>query len=543
MDLTIGNELSGGAVGRARRTGALAVTALLMTACGSTVAGTASGAGTPQQGLSGPAVGGAAANGLGGTTGGATGPVAGGTTGGTGGLSGTSGGAAPGGTTGAAAGPNGTSTGVGGGSDASGVLQGPGVTAKTVTIGFNYTEDGTAGNKAIGANLSQGDEMNEAKAVVADINAHGGVAGRKLQVVFHAYSNQSADSGSAQDESACQDYNQDHKVFAVAGAGLSDTLPSCLAKAGVMHSASGQIISHDNAYYARYPHFADLASLTQERMMRDLAARLVAKRYFDGWNTTTGAPAAVPAKVGVLSFDRPDWERPLTSVLLPALKRAGHPVADQDVIRARYASTTTEAGPLAADMQSAALRFRNDGVTHVIFLDGSALMNIFFSQNATNQHYYPRYGVNSATGMQALVDGGVVDKKQLTGALGIGWLPGLDLPPAASGKYVTAGARHCASVMSKAGFSFPDTNSRTIAYGACDQLYFIAAAINGAGPSVTLANAQAAVDRLGSSFVPANLPAAYFSARQHDAVAKVYDLAWDDGCGCAKYTDGGHSAA
>jgi hypothetical protein len=528
---------------RVRRTGALAVTALLLTACGSTVAGTVAGQGTPQAGLNGPAAGGTTGNGLGGTTGAAAGPVAGGTTG-AGGLTpatagGTGSGAAGGSTSGTA---GAAPSDVGAHQDSRGVLQGPGVTAKTVTIGFNYTDNGTAGNQAIGAAVSQGDELNEAKAVVADINAHGGVAVRKLQVVFHAYSNQTADSGDVQDESACQDYTQDHKVFAVAGGGLSGTLPACLAKAGVLQATSGQIISKDDAFYRAYPHFSDMASLTQERMMRDLVARLVAQHYFDGWNSTTSAPAATPAKVGVLTFERPEWERPLTHVLLPALKRAGHPVADQDIFRAHYASTTTEAGPLAADMQSAALRFRQDGVTHVIFLDASALMNIFFSRNASNQHYFPRYGVNSATGLQALATSGAVDPAQYKGALGIGWLPGLDLPPAASGSYASAGARHCAAVMSKAGFTFTDTNSRTIAYGACDQLYFLAAAINGAGPSVTLGNAQAAIDNLGSRFVPANIPAAYFSAGQHDAVAKVYDLAWNDACGCAKYTDGGHSA-
>jgi ABC-type branched-subunit amino acid transport system substrate-binding protein len=514
----------------------------VLSACGSTVAttsgGSVAGPGGTQQGLNAPpTAGGPGGTGLTGSSGGTSGAGA-GTTGGTSGTTGTAlSGGAGGSTSGAS---SGTSTGIGVHNDSSGLAQGPGVTATTVTIGFNYTENGTAGNEAIGAAISQGDEMNEAKAVVADINAHGGVGGRKLQVIFHAYSNQSADSGSAQDESACQDYTQDHKVFAVAGNGLSDTLPACLAKAGALHVASGQIISHDNAYYRRSPHFADLASLTQERMMRDLVSRLVAQRYFDGWNMTTGAPAATPAKLGILTFDRPDWETPLKNVLLPALKRAGHPVAEQDIFRARYASTTTEAGPLGADMQSAALRFRNDGVTHVIFLDASALMNLFFSQNAANQHYYPRYGVNSATGMQALVDGGAVDKKQLKGARGIGWLPGLDLSPAAGARYATSGSRRCASVMSKAGFTFPDTNSRTIAYGACDQLYFLAAAISGAGRSVTLNNAQAAIDRLGSGFSPANLPAAFFSARQHDAVATVFDLAWDDGCDCAKYTDAGH---
>ncbi|MDX6199689.1 MAG: hypothetical protein QOJ79_2840 [Actinomycetota bacterium] len=528
---------------QARLTSGLALLALALAACGSTAASSTASGAVASQANGGSGLGAAPGaglpidgSGLGGTTGG--GPSASGSTGGTGqAVSGSTGGTSSAGTTGSPAGATGgTSTG-------GAVAMGPGVTAKTITIGFNYTKDGTAGNAAIGSNLGQGDELNEAKAVQEDINAHGGVAGRKLEIIFHAYSNQSTDSGSVQDESACQDYVQDHKVFAVAGAGISETLPGCLTKAGVLNAASGKIISADNAFYRRYPHYADLASLTQDRMMRDLAARLVAKRYFDGWNSATGAPATTPAKVGILTFDgRTEWETPLTRILLPALKAAGHPVADQDIFRAHYASTTTEAGPLAGDMQSAALRFRQDGVTHVIFLDGSGLMNLFFSQNAANQHYYPRYGVNSATGMQALVDGGDIDAKQLRGALGIGWLPGLDLPASASGRYATAGGRHCASVLSKAGFTFTDTNSRTIAYGACDQLYFIAAAINGAGPSVTLQSAQAAIDRLGSSFVPANIPASYFSASQHDAVASVYDLAWDDGCGCAKYTDGGHHA-
>lgn len=525
---------------------ALVAVSLAVSACGSTAATTANGgaggqSGVPQEGINPPpgAESGSDSTGLSGPSGGLAGPAGLGTSRGGGGSA--SGG--PGGTRGSTSGGSGgTSTGIGVQKDSTGLAQGPGVTAKTITIGFNYTQNGTAGNQALGAAVSQGDEMNEAKAVAADINARGGVAGRKFEIIFHAYSNQSADSGDAQDEAACQDYTQDHKVFAVAGTGLSDTLPACLAKAGVLHATSGRIISHDNAFYRKYPHFADLASLTQERMMRDMAARLVAQRYFDGWNIATGAPAATPAKVGILTFGVPEWERPLQSVLLPALKRAGHTVAEQDIFRARFANTTNEAGPLAADMQSAALRFRNDGVTHVIFLDASALMNLFFSQNAANQRYFPRYGVNSATGMQALVTAGAVDKKQLKGALGIGWLPGLDLPTSASGRYATAGSRRCASVMAKAGFSFPDTNSRTIAYGACDQLYFIAAAINGAGRSVTLSNAQSAIDRLGSSFVPANIPTSYFSSRQHDAVATVFDLAWDDACGCAKYTDGGHRA-
>ncbi|GAC1611194.1 MAG: hypothetical protein NVS3B26_22450 [Mycobacteriales bacterium] len=87
--------------------------------------------------------------------------------------------------------------------DNAGLFQGPGVSATTITIGYNYTSNGDAGNAAIGAAVSQGDEVGEAKAIRDDINSHGGVAGRNLQIVFHPYDATSQQTNDTQDASDC----------------------------------------------------------------------------------------------------------------------------------------------------------------------------------------------------------------------------------------------------------------------------------------------------------------------------------------------------
>jgi hypothetical protein len=229
----------------------------------------------------------------------------------------------------------------------------------------------------------------------------------------------------------------------------------------------------------------------------------------------------------------------LDKVLLPALARAGQHADANDVVRAKYPQSSADDGALVADVQNAALRFRNDGVTHVILLDPSGSLTLFFTKNAKSQHYYPRYGANSGTGMQALFDAGIVDADQLNGAVGLGWLPNLDLPAAASPKYETLATKHCLSVMSRAGFSFDSTNAASIALGDCDNLYILQRAINEAGTSITLGTVQSALDGLGDSFIPAGLPALRLTPTKHDGAVLAYDLKWDSTCACAKYVNTG----
>jgi ABC-type branched-subunit amino acid transport system substrate-binding protein len=419
---------------------------------------------------------------------------------------------------------------------------GPGIDAKHIYVGITYTVDAAAANKALGVNVSSGDEQADARAVVADINAHGGVAGRTLVPVFHGYDAESTQSRATQDEAACADFTQDHKVFAVAGVGLSDALTACLWKAGVIQASAGQTIGPDRQVFTRYPGFFDLTSLTQDRMMADLVRTLTRLRYFAPWDTAAAAPGGIaPVKVGVLSLDDPSWERPLTHVLLPALKRAGHPVDPRDVYRVHVNDGYGDAGATVADIQSAELRFRSDGITHVVSLDATGGLTLFFEDAAKAQRYYPRLGIDSGASLQTLYDGGSYTSKQLTGALGLGWLPPFDLPAGRGDRYLGQAKTDCLRVIKqRTGQSFADAAAATTALGYCDTLRLIAEAADRAGRVLNATTATAAVERLGTRFPTASLPAAFFGPGRHDAAQVGYDMGWGSDCSCMRYLAPGH---
>ncbi|HET6910700.1 MAG TPA: hypothetical protein VFH54_15320 [Mycobacteriales bacterium] len=440
---------------------------------------------------------------------------------------------------------SGTGTSTGGGTAVGSGSQTPGgtaLTATTITIGFGYVSDGNAANAAIGAaGISSGDPKGESQAVINYINKNGGIAGRKIVPVWQAYDATSTGSTASQDEAACANYTQDHHVLAVADSGLTDTLPACLLKAGVFMAQSGDIISHDNGFFHQYPNYVDVGTLSEDRFMAEEVQALQRQKWYSPWNTTTGqaAPAGTP-KIGVLTINGPWWTRSVNKVLLPDLAKAGHAVAANDVFRVTEPQTTTEEAQTVSDIQGAVLRFRSDGVTHVIFTDPSGVLTLIFSRNAGSQHYYPRYGVSSGSGMQALVTAGDVDSTTLRGAIGVGWAPGLDLQPSAASHYATAATTKCLGIMKQAGYSFPDVNSQGIALSICDQLFFLADVLNRAAPNLTLNGELNAVAGIGSTFHAAADPLSFVSATRHDALQEGWDMEWNTSCNCARYVGNGY---
>lgn len=417
------------------------------------------------------------------------------------------------------------------------------MTDKEILIGITYTANGEQANAAVGAAISRGDERQNAKAVIAQINERGGVAGRKLVPVFHAYDAQSAEPNESQDQAACATFTQDKKVFAVASIGLTENFTACLHKAGVLQITSGSIINYDDEYMRKYPTFFH-QRLSQERMMRDLVAGFGRQSYFSGWDAALAKPAATKAKVGIVTIDLPTFIRPLEKVLLPALAKAGQPVDPSLVFRIAFAATTTQAGATAADVQNATLRLRNAGVTHVIVLDVSAFMTLAFLNSNRNQRYFPRLGVNSGSGIQALYVTGAVDVTALNGAVGVGWLPTLDLPSGKGDPYLTSATKEClANNKKRTGQTFTSTNAATFALSACDSINAVAAAISKAGKTLNFDTGRIAMESLGSSLRTAVVPKVLFGPNRHDGLETGFDLFWDSACACVKYRDNGHRIA
>jgi ABC-type branched-subunit amino acid transport system substrate-binding protein len=120
------------------------------------------------------------------------------------------------------------------------------VTATTINLGVLYVSNYDQANANNGgASITGGDPLTEAQLVVREINAHGGIAGRRIVPTYVGYDRTSNLPSTAQVQAACSKLTQDHLVFAVLGAGLTLNLRACVEKAGGIDV--GTSIVEDNA--------------------------------------------------------------------------------------------------------------------------------------------------------------------------------------------------------------------------------------------------------------------------------------------------------
>ena len=110
---------------------------------------------------------------------------------------------------------------------------GPGVDADKLRIGLAYAVNAGAANAALGATgITTGDVKAEYQIVIDDINAHGGLSGRKLEPVWHEVDANSTATYDTLEQQACDNWTQDNNVFAATGGG--ETLLQCLHNRGVV---------------------------------------------------------------------------------------------------------------------------------------------------------------------------------------------------------------------------------------------------------------------------------------------------------------------
>jgi hypothetical protein len=475
----------------------------------------------------------------GGGTGSATGLVAGNTGTVPGGTSTTGGGSGPG--SGVPVPESGT---VGGGSTsgitgAPSIGNAPGVTDTEIKIGITYFVNGDQAAKTAGYNLSRGDEEKNWRAVIAEVNARGGVAGRKLVPAFYAWDAQSTQTTASQEAAECAAFTQDNRVFAVVTTGTPD-FTACLTRAGVLHATTGSYVGHDRDFQQRFPTFFEQRP-SQERYQAALVSTMVRQQYFTGWNTLQGAPGTAKAKLGVLVIDRSDYLRPVERVLLPALRRAGHPVDSTLVLRAPLYVGAQDAGPVAAATKNAVLRFQQEGVTHVIILDANGTTTALFAQNAQSQLYFPRLAGTSASGFQQLYDLKALNDRQINGTVGLGWTPVLDLPAGQGDRYLSKAAPECLSVIKRrTGQTFTSTTAAGVAMLACDAVFPLSTLLKDQQGPLTRAGAVHAIESFGQRLLAASVPYLRFSPTQHDGLETAFDMVWDNACSCIRYKDAGH---
>jgi hypothetical protein len=220
----------------------------------------------------------------------------------------------------------------------------PGVTASAIKIGIVYPD--YASLAQYGLNINQGSFPHAYGALIAKINAAGGVDGRKIVPVYGEYSLLSP----AASTQTCVQLTADDSVFAVLGTFETDTQALCYTQT---HKTAvvGSAISNADYAQAQAPWFAlDHGSDDAASAITALSAggRLAGK------------------KVAVIALQQDEVS--MNSSALPALKAIGITPVATAVITA----STSDSTALGTQVAVAVQKFQTSGANVVIIVGGLA---------------------------------------------------------------------------------------------------------------------------------------------------------------------------
>ena len=500
---------------------AAALAVSLATACGSTVQqvggpGTLSGAPAPADGLQVP-------NGV---SGDAEGPAATAAAGGSGLPRGSSPEAAQ--EAGAEAGAFGPSSGtdVGGGPTGAG-LTGRGFDENTILIGAGRAdEDGSAAAvKAIGIDVGESsvnyDEA--ARVIIADINARGGIGGRKLKVVWHTNDTSEAlfSPGTAA-QSACATWTEDNRVFAVTAPGLAfmDNLIACLHKRGTPVIHPGGIQGDDRSYqdfYNAYPLYYAIGSMEAGRYDRIAMRRLVDRGFFQEWDTASGAPASGPTRAPMkLGLVVEEDARGSSSLRSQTEQLAKYGIKVTSVFR-----SSGNVSSAASESQAAMLQFRSENITHIF---GAGLFHLSYAEQ---QGYRPRYFFDhDSLNAVALT----APAAQLRGSMAESIVPAT-VTSEQSYPGHPQGYLPCLAVLAKASIH-PKTNlDHWSMQQLCDAFYPLRDALAASG-ALSNDGLRAGFVALGSKPYSGVTWTSQFTATQRASAVGLRDASFDEKCSC-----------
>jgi hypothetical protein len=396
------------------------------------------------------------------------------------------------------------------------------VTSSTIVLGVPYCNDCASANAALGGGGNDpGDTRRYYQAAINDVNARGGVLGRKLVPVFHEIS-ASTNIDTSQQE-VCEDFTKDPKVADIFFRG--EITYQCAKNAGIIAMGGGG----SGPMYARYPNLLAPSSIRLER----LGAVTVKAMVGLGWHKPQ-APKWPTGKIGLITWETSEYKYAMEKGWLPALHSAG--LKESSVRYVAVPQSDRSLADASAAVSSAVLDFKAAGIDHVFISDGPAGifagtgLTFLFLNTAKTQNYFPRYGFNTnnspgwsnlpadqESGMLA-VDSG--DSEKINDE-------GIPLNPV---------RERCQALMRKAGLPVSDTQTTNIAAGACEIAWFAEAVFKRATSGTTLSQVIAAAESIGTSY---RSPWSYgnrLSSTQHDGDAKFRTSRFDDACACMKYT-------
>ncbi len=390
-----------------------------------------------------------------------------------------------------------------------GADQDRGLTATTITVGVvAYRQDSFApfGLSSLGGRPA----ADLLKPLVDDLNAHGGIAGRRVAVAVSEYS----PLVPAEAQTACVEQADDKRVFVtLAQVSLTDDAQErCLAAHQTPVVTSNSSSQADLAADRGWVH---QIAMSKDRMFADWVDWLVA--------SGTATPAT---KIGLLHADTAEDNALVSQVFVPELTRRGLQVAAQ----AGFAGVTIASA--LADAQGAAQRFHDAGV-QLVLPDLDFLRTFLVVGDMESLGSTARFSV-SDLGQLSLKVGTSFYPASFAGTRGITAYTGDLTGPAGT---VSAPLQQCLDIYQAAGQPLPTGGTERLAdvlqlAEFCEQLSLVAHVASVAGPHLNRASFSAAFDRVRgwSDQVTLTGPLTFGPGR-FDGADRYRVLAWQAECG------------
>jgi hypothetical protein len=345
-------------------------------------------------------------------------------------------------------------------------LLGPGVTDTAIDLGFVALKSYNETTEAAGLGQFTNDDTKlVVNAYLADVNRHGGVLGRRLRAVWAEYDVNSTQTVSSQEQSMCEAWTHDHRVFAAfaTSASTGGVLDGCLTKAGVLQIGSYATTIDARSLSTRPLQYLP-AGVSMERLLPAYVDGLAAAKWLDG-----------KPVIALISMETPVFRRAGTTVAA-LLHRRGLTLTDSQYLY--LGDSNAEAKQAIPQLQNALLRFRSEGVTHILVLSDIGDVYLLAATDADGQRWNPHWATTSPSG--AALEVGTVPEDQLATTVQVGWLPLLDRGYR-QGTPTGPGYARCLDVLRRAGIAPSSDQAAFNDAALCEEISFLVEGLRAGG--------------------------------------------------------------
>lgn len=384
--------------------------------------------------------------------------------------------------------------------------------SQPIRLGF-ITIDLAGAEKVLigtGTQVSFGDGDLETRALVADLNKRGGIAGRKVEGFYAKVNPASADPAAAY-VAGCTKLTEDAKVFAVVTVlNVTQGFVDCVAKhqtllINVSFNPGDDAILEQHREWLYSPPLMSLDRGTA-LLLNDLRGQ---------------GKLGAGAKLGVVVNEAdPQLPRVYAKTVKPMLDAWKVP-------HIRAAISGNRSDPIA----SAVLTFSTEQVNRVVFISPNGLAQLQFMNFAEDQLYRPQYSFWDPDSPKFVSENAPLNQRP--NISGIGALPVSDVPPSQHPQ--SSGESRCLQILREAGESSTDRNSNLASTLYCDGTWAFQAVTEKTTGTLTAATWRAAYPTVGSSYPSITTFATNFGSGRNDNASLYRQLNWNQACPCLTF--------